>query len=275
MLYRLLLVFLLATSAAGAENLAREQVIASELIERIGEQEVVWLRSNGTNFLALSVKTSAAEEQGGIILLHDIDAHPDWPEIISPLRNGLPEKGWSTLSIQLPLRSRDVEPNARNQQKIIDLAQARIAAAVDYFTHAGIYNIAFIGHGLGASAISRFLSHGLPQHHAVYIKAFIAIRFRAHEQLLTAYLPQALLKSKVPLPIFELLGTRESPTVQQQAEQREIAATQARHPHYRQTMLNSANNNFWRADALLLSRISGWLKLNVADGVVVLVASEQ
>lgn len=274
-LYQLLLISLLSTSTAGAANSAREQVVVSELIERIGEREVVWLHSNGTDFLALSAKASATKERGGVILLHDVGAHPDWPEIISPLRNGLPEKGWSTLSIQLPLRSRDVELNARNQQKIIDLAQARIAAAVDYFTHAGIYNIAFIGHGLGATAISRFLSHGLQLHHAVYIKAFIAIRFRAHEQLPTAYLPQALLQSGVPLPIFELLGTRESPTTQQQAEQRKTAATQARHPHYRQTMLNNANNNFWRADALLLSRISGWLKLNVADGVVVLVASEQ
>ena len=144
MLHRLLLISLLSTSAAGAANPAREQVVASELIERIGEQEVVWLQSNGSDFLALSAKTPATKERGGVILLHDIDAHPDWPEIISPLRNGLPEKGWSTLSIQLPLRSRDVELNARNQQKIIDQAQARITAAVEYFTHAGIYNIAFI-----------------------------------------------------------------------------------------------------------------------------------
>ncbi len=275
MLHRLLLISLLSTSAAGAANPAREQVVASELIERIGEQEVVWLQSNGSDFLALSAKTPATKERGGVILLHDIDAHPDWPEIISPLRNGLPEKGWSTLSIQLPLRSRDVELNARNQQKIIDQAQARITAAVEYFTHAGIYNIAFIGHGLGAAAISRFLSNDLPLHHAVYIKAFIAIRFRAHEQLPRAYSPRALLQSSVPLPIFELLGTRESPTVQQQAEQRKTVATQTQHPHFRQTILNSANNNFWRADALLLSRVSGWLKLNVADGVVVLVPLEQ
>lgn len=274
MLYRLLLISLLSTSAAGAANPAREQVVASELIERIDQQGVVWLRSNGTDFLALSAKAPAAEERGGVILLHDIGDHPDWPEIISPLRNGLPEKGWSTLSIQLPLRSRDVEINARNQQKIIDQTQARIAAAVEYFTHTGIYNIAFIGHGLGATAISRFLSNDLPLHHAVYIKAFIAIRFRAHEQLPTAYLPQALLQSSVPLPIFELLGTRESSTIQQQAEQRKTVATQTQHPHFRQTMLSSANNNFWRADALLLSRVSGWLKLNVADGVVVLVPPE-
>ncbi len=225
--------------------------------------------------MVLSAKSPARKERGGIILLHDIDAHPDWPEVISPLRNGLPEKGWSTLSIQLPLYSRDVELNARNQQKIIDQAQLRIAAAVEYFTRAGIYNISFIGHGLGATAISRFLSNDLQPHHAVYIKAFIAIRFRAHQQLPAAYLPQALLHSKVPLPILELFGTQESSTAQQQAKQRKTIARQNQHPSFRQTVLSNANNNFWRAEALLLSRISGWLKLNVADGTVVLVPSGQ
>jgi hypothetical protein len=34
-------------------------------------------------------------------------AHPDWPEVIQPLHSGLPESGWTTLSVQMPILAND------------------------------------------------------------------------------------------------------------------------------------------------------------------------
>lgn len=264
----LLILLLIFLGSADAANQAREKLIAEGLVGRIDANNALWLDSRDGPFFALKADYVSTQRQGGIILLHDMEGHPDWPEVISPLRQGLPEKGWPTLSIQLPLLSKEVPLTAQNQQRIIDESAARLIAAVEHFTNTGIYNIVLIGQGLGATAISHFLSGDLKQSHAIYIKAFIAIRFRAHQQLSEAYLPQALLKIKTTLPILDILGTQESPLAQQQARLRKMAAKQSQNPNYRQEQLADANANFRDMEALLLSRISGWLKVNAAGAEV-------
>ncbi len=271
----LFIICLLPINVVKAVDQAREQLMAAELIERIGAHERLWLNDNSGQFLSLKVERPEVIKRGGVILLHDMDAHPDWPEVISPLRHGLPISGWPTLSIQLPLLSKGVALTAHNQQKIIDQANARIIAAVEYFTGIGIYNIVFIGHGLGATAISHFLSGELAPRHAVYIKAFIAIRFRIHQRLPKAYLPRKLLQLKTALPILDILGTRESPDIQQHARERKAVAIQAQQFNYRQARMSSANNNFWAAEGLLLSRVTGWLRSNAAGTEVVLESLNQ
>ena len=267
---KLLIIFclLLLINPLSAANQAREKLLANELIERIGENDVVWLKEDDRPFLALLSDHSSAKRRGGVILLHDLDAHPDWPEVISPLRLGLPDKGWPTLSLQLPLLSDDIELNGKNQQRIIDESNTRIAAAVEHFTNMGIYNIVMLGHGLGATAMSHFLSGNLKQNHAIYIKAFIAIRFRTHQDLPAEYSPDSLLKLKTDFPILDLLGTNESPLNQQKSSQRKVSAVQSQNPNYRQERVLSANNNFRGAEDFLLSRISGWLKVNASGAEV-------
>jgi len=264
----LLILLFIPLCAADAANQAREKLIAEELVERINPNDALWIDSRDGPFFALKADYVNTQRQGGIILLHDMEGHPDWPEVISPLRHGLPEKGWPTLSVQLPLLSKEAALTAQNQQRIIDESTARLIAAVEHFTNTGIYNIVLIGQGLGATAISHFLSGNLKQSHAIYIKAFIAIRFRAHQQLPEDYLPQALLKIKTTLPILDILGTQESPLTQQQARLRKMAAKQSQNPNYRQEQLANADANFRDMEALLLSRISGWLKVNAAGAEV-------
>ncbi len=266
----LFIICLLPISVVEALDQTRERLLAAELVERVGGHEMLWLNDNSGRFLSLKVERPGVEKRGGVILLHDMDAHPDWPEVISPLRYGLPKSGWLTLSVQLPLLSHEMELTAKNQQKIIDQAQARIVAAVEYLTGIGIYNIVLIGHGLGATAISHFLSGELEPRHAVYIKAFIAIRFRIHEKLPKAYLPEKLLQLKTALPILDILGTQESLDVLQHARERKAVARQAQSLNYRQERVSGANNNFWAAEGLLLSRVGSWLRLNAAGTEVVL-----
>ncbi len=264
----LLAILLLAISTTQAANQAREHLVANELIERIGERQVVWLGKEGKPFLALKADYSSVRRRGGIILLHDLDGHPDWPEIISPLRNTLPEKGWPTLSVQLPLLSTEQDFTPANQQRILDEAKDRLIAAVEYFTNVGIYNIVLLGQGMGATAISHFLSGDLKQSHAIYIKAFIAIRFRTPEQLPEAYQPQSLLRLKTSFPILDIIADQESPEALEQAHLRKMVAKQSQNPNYRQERLFNANNNFRDAEGLLVSRINGWLKVNAAGAEV-------
>ncbi len=40
--------------------------------------------------------------RGGVVLLHDLGAHPEWPGVIGPLRRSLPRYGWATIAPALP-----------------------------------------------------------------------------------------------------------------------------------------------------------------------------
>lgn len=264
----LLIVMLLSLSVSEAANQAREQLIANELASQNAPNEALWLTDEKGPFFTLKADHGSVQRQGGIILLHDMEGHPDWPEVIAPLRNGLPEKGWPTLSVQLPLLSEASQLTPQDQQRIIDESLTRIAAAVEHFTDTGIYNIVLIGQGLGATAISRFLSADLKKDHAIYIKAFIALRFRVHQQLEEEYQPQALLKLKTNLPILDIIGTQLSPLERQQAQLRKRVAKQSQNANYRQEPLANANNNFRNAESFLLLRINGWLKVNAGGAEV-------
>lgn len=57
----------------------------------LGEQE----------FYALYQAHQTARPLGGVVLLHDEGQHGDWPRLTRPLRLGLAQHGWATLSLNL------------------------------------------------------------------------------------------------------------------------------------------------------------------------------
>ena len=55
-----------------------------------------------TDFYGLFLADATGSPQGGILILHDNQQHGHWPDIVAPLREYLPQHGWSTLTIELP-----------------------------------------------------------------------------------------------------------------------------------------------------------------------------
>jgi hypothetical protein len=113
--HRLLLplsALLLAPSPAMADgpDLAREQRLAEQSVDAILDGEPVYLTtSDNTRFLAIEMGADAEPQHGAATILHDRGMHPDWSQIAAPLRNGLPSHGWSTLSLQMPVRVKDAK----------------------------------------------------------------------------------------------------------------------------------------------------------------------
>ena len=81
----------------------REMQVSEKLEEELENEEIVWLDADGEKFQAILIKQTNDQAKGAVIVLHGMGAHPDWPQIISPVRKALPEFGWTTLSIQLPV----------------------------------------------------------------------------------------------------------------------------------------------------------------------------
>ena len=113
-----------AYSAASFKH--REQRWATQILDSQMIGEAAWLKVKADKFLALY--NPAAKPKGGVILMHDAGLNPDWPDVISPLRRELPEHGWTTLSLQMPLLPQNAPLTAFGP--IIDETPQRIRAAL-------------------------------------------------------------------------------------------------------------------------------------------------
>lgn len=71
-----------------------------ELMER--KDEVVQLSADEEDFYGLYLPEATGSPQGAVLILHDNQQHGHWPELIAPIRESLPQYGWTTFSIELP-----------------------------------------------------------------------------------------------------------------------------------------------------------------------------
>jgi len=119
------------TAEDSANNSGEDAPVAGVTIERIGllpDQSPSWLVTaiereqprtlpqrltvDNREYLALLQPSQGASSKGLVVLLPDRAQHPDWPQIIRPLRNGLAEAGWTTLAMTFPV-PRPTPPPAR------------------------------------------------------------------------------------------------------------------------------------------------------------------
>ena len=90
--------------AAPAKHIHIEprQSLAQALRQQLPESQQRWLADSQGEFLALYQPQNRAQPMGAVLIVHDLGQHPDWPQVVRPLRLGLPDHGWHTLSIMLP-----------------------------------------------------------------------------------------------------------------------------------------------------------------------------
>ncbi|MFV0456387.1 MAG: alpha/beta hydrolase family protein [Pseudomonas sp.] len=81
---------------------SRSESMATELARQLPSTEVLSLQSSDGSFMALWRPANVAESKGLVILLPGEGESADWPRGIGPLRRGLPDHGWHTLSVSLP-----------------------------------------------------------------------------------------------------------------------------------------------------------------------------
>ena len=98
-----LMVLSFASPLALASDLAREKRLAEQNEDLIFDGEVIYLESVAHEFMNVYMETEAEKVKGAVIILHGRGFHPDWPKVVRPLRTGLTEDGWDTLSMQMPV----------------------------------------------------------------------------------------------------------------------------------------------------------------------------
>lgn len=61
--------------------------------------EVIKFGDDASTISGLYLPENTGKPQGGILILHDISQHAQWPQTVGPLREYLPDYGWNTLSL--------------------------------------------------------------------------------------------------------------------------------------------------------------------------------
>ena len=242
---------------AQATDSAKEKRIAAQISDFLLNGKIHWLNTNKERFLSIYTATDK-EPAGAIIFLHGRGMHPDWPQVIQPLRNLFPSKGWATLSLQMPVLQHDasdIEYLSTFQE-----VPARIQAALDFLNNKGISNIVLIGHNLGAN----MATHYLVNHHDPRIKAFVGIGMKGKLQP-AKYAPLDNVASilQMQIPVLDIYGSKSTHAILASVDRRAfaIAAYQSSITtrHSRIIKINNANHFFQGYEDELVNVIKKWI----------------
>ncbi len=239
----------LPASAASTSNLAREKGYAGQIEKYLVVGDAIRLEARGVKFLALDTKPENPPAKGAVILLHGRGVHPAWG-FFDKLRMDIAEdKGWRTLSIQLPILGADTP--VEQYGPTLPEAFERIDAAIAHLKKNGIKNIVLLGHSSGAVTATHYLA-GRPANTAQGVLLLgLGPGFPPYESLK----PFANLK----LPILDVSGGKDFPYVLEQLPVRKQAAANTGNRQYRQAQIPGANHFYAEHYSQLRTQVFAWL----------------
>ena len=239
--------FVQITRAADWE---REKRMADQIIDAIFDGDPVMLQADGRDFL--SIYTEADESTRAVIIMHGRGFHPDWVDTVQPLRVGLVDYGWNTLSIQMPVLGK--EAKYYDYVPIFDEAIPRIQAAIDYLKQQGNEQIVLIAH----SCSVHMSMHYLDRHGDEQIDGFVGIGMGATDYKQPMASPFPL--HKLTIPVLDIFGADDYPAVHRLAPGRWSKMQEAGNPASKQTIVEGANHYFTDRGDELLENVGSWLE---------------
>lgn len=211
---------------------------------------VIRLQAEGAEFIAIHQPRQHSEPRGGIVLLHDQAGNADGLEVIRPLRLGLADAGWDTLSLQLPAGYRDVD--SRDWRARQGAITARLKAGLDWLKSRDIQTQAVIAQGDSGIIALLFGAAAPPPE----LQAIVVI-----STSLGNTLPEADIESlkSSALPLLDVYAERDIEPVLRSAPARRQLFDDSKSPNRRQIVITGATPGFFDTQSELLVRIRAWL----------------
>ena len=241
-----------ALEAATLSDVGKEQRWATQVTDTLFDGEAVWLDAGGHQFLGIDMPPTDGDTGRAAVVVHGIGVHPNWDQVIRPLRVGLAENGWHTLSIQMPVLPNDAEPMA--YAPLFDEVTSRFNAAIEYLQSKGQDSLVVVAHSMGSSMTMRYLADSpeTPLMGAVLIGMNGRTDNSAYNRI-DAF-------KKVKIPLLDLYGSDDLPDVVQYAERKADAAAAAGIKDFSQVVVPGANHFFDGKEEQLLETVSKWLE---------------
>lgn len=232
-------------------NLEREKRMAAEIEDAILEGEPVYLSNGEYEFLSIDTQPESAS-RGAVVILHGRGFHPNWQDAIYPLRTGLAEAGWRTLSVQMPVLEKDAK--YYDYLPLFGKSHGRIEVAIEYLQEQGEKKVVLLAHSCG----THMAMHWIDEVGDESIEAFVGIGMGAtdYQQPMRQPFPLAQLK----VPVLDIYGGEDYPGVIKMAASRIQRIQQAGNPLSSQKMVPEANHYFTDKGGALVSEVAGWLE---------------
>lgn len=132
--------------AANAQDYEREQRWASQIVPSLVVGDAVSIRApGGRDFLGLYAETRGSK--AAVLLVHGVGVHPDHG-VIGVLRVALADAGFSTLSIQMPVKA-DAKLEDYYPALFPDAAR-RIGAGAQWLADKGHRKVVLLSHSMGS-----------------------------------------------------------------------------------------------------------------------------
>jgi pimeloyl-ACP methyl ester carboxylesterase len=233
-----------------ASDLAKEKRWADQVVGSIMDGDAVMLNDGNSEFLG--IYTEAAEDKGrAVIVMHGTGIHPDWQQVVQPLRVGLTEHNWHTLAIQMPVLPNEAE--YIEYAPLYDEVAPRIEAAIEFLKDKGADNIVLVGHSQGASMPAYSLSKNGHD-----VAGFVAIGMGAYADDERMNSIKAL--EKIKIPMLDMFGSEDLEAVMSSIDDRAAAAKKAGNRNYTQVKVPGADHMFDGKEEALVEAVAGWLE---------------
>jgi pimeloyl-ACP methyl ester carboxylesterase len=247
--FSLLYLLIFLPAPLQATNVEREQRWIDQTVDSIFDGEPVFLEADGHRFLSIFTESETASSKG-MIVLHGTGFHPDWEQVVQPVRVRMTARGWNTLSIQLPLLEKSA--SYEDYVPLYPEVPPRMRAATEYLIEQGVDTIVVVAHSQGATMASYYLARTEND-----VKAFVAVGMSS--QYTQATINSAASLKLINIPVLDIYGSRDFPTVLRTAETRQEAS---RHNKgYKQAVIDEAYHFFDNTEHehQLLDTLSRWL----------------
>ena len=255
--YKTLLIigFSLLFGISNASDTAKEKRWAEQISDSIMVGDAEWLKVGKSKVFSIYTESTTENTIGGAIVLHGSGVHPNWDQVVRPLRSQLPEHGWSTLSVQLPVLNNKAE--YKDYIPLFKDVAPRINAGIRFFKSKGIRNIVIVAHSLGSSMAAHYMAKKPDS----AIQAFVAVGVSGnmHKKDKVGYLTS--LKT-IKVPVLDIFGSNDLSSVLESEKLKAQTARKSGNKKYTQIKITGANHFFDSKDEVLVKRVRGWLFKN-------------
>ncbi|HKU86019.1 MAG TPA: DUF3530 family protein [Casimicrobiaceae bacterium] len=144
---------------AATADVARETRWAEQIVPQLVVGDAVWLVTRRhPRVLALYTEPAKATREA-VVVVHGMGVNPDW-NLIGVLRTSLADRGFATLSVQMPVLAADAPREGYGA--LFPDAGERLASAVAWLRGKGYARIAIVSHSMGSAMTDAWLASAPP-----------------------------------------------------------------------------------------------------------------
>ena len=244
--YIVLVLGIVLVTPGFASDLGKEQRWREQVADSIMDGEEVDVMVDGRGVFGIYTE-AVNDSKKGMIVVHGTGIHPDWEQVVQPIRVAMTEQGWHTLSIQMPI----LRNGAEFEEYVLLYPEVppRLKAAEQFLKQKGAETLVIVAHSQGATMSSYYLSRNGND-----IQGFVAIGMGATQK--DSDVNSAISLKTINIPVLDLYGSDDLPGVLETAERRKQAATH--NAQYSQQVIQGANHFFDQMDDELIRAVADW-----------------